>query len=1028
MSTVIPPAPQAPEVSAEELFEAERMSVEAHPLRRATGTYRLQLHGGFRLEDAEKVVVYLDKLGVSDLYLSPYLAARKGSTHGYDVIDHGLINPEVGDDAAHDRFRASLTERGLGRVLDIVPNHMGSGPTNPFMMDVLENGPQARWARFFDIDWDPVNESLEGRLLLPILEDLYGKVLEAGLLTLERDGGGFWIRYHDRRLPLRPRSYAMVLGRRPDVFHDQFKPDDEDTLEYLSIREAAGRLPGCRFCRSDEVDLIRREKEVIKRRLARLCERNPLVREFVDENVKSFVGREGDPHSFDGLHELLEDQVYRLAYWRVASEEINYRRFFDVTDLAGIRVEESEVFEYAHRLIFRWVSQGDVTALRVDHPDGLADPLGYFRRVQEHLFLQACRARLEAGGHAEDWDQLVPGLANRYRDAVSAEPNGALARRFPIVAEKILSTGEKLPAEWPIDGTVGYEFLNALNGLFVDPDSSTAIDTAYREFTGDHDSYAEALHESKLYVERNLLASELNTLASQLSKVASAGRHSRDFTLNDLQRVLVEVVACFRVYRTYLRSGEPVSARDRDFIDQAVARARRREPTVDSSVYSFVRDVLSLNSPDDLPEADRQAWERFVVRFQQTTGPVQAKGLEDTTFYRQFPLLSLNEVGGDPSRWATSPSTFHALNLQRLTDWPGSLSTSATHDTKRGEDARARIDVISELAEEWKTRLARWSRWNSRKKVTLDGDRQCPDAREEYLLYQTLIGVWPFGPEGEATPPAGLVERVQSYIIKAASEAKRNTTWTDPDSTWKETLSKFVANVLTGSDAAPFVNDFLTFQRHTARVGVVNSLSQTILKLASPGVADVYQGCELWDFSMVDPDNRRPVDYDARARMIQEWDAGIASGRPAAELAAESFAGFESGQVKLHVVRTVLNHRRQNPDLYLRGSYRPVDASGTHKDRVVAFQRGLADRNVVVVAPRLVAPLMGDDGSTPPLGDVWGDTDVAVPDTPSGRWRDLLTGRVIPSVRGADRRALQLSELFVHLPVALLVDDDSADA
>jgi (1->4)-alpha-D-glucan 1-alpha-D-glucosylmutase len=1035
MATVTPRADEenlgevaGPETSpldelAAEVFEAERRAAVEAPPGRPTGTYRLQLHSGFRLEDADRVVDYLADLGVSDCYVSPYLAARPGSTHGYDVTDHSRINPEVGDELAHDRFLAHLKARGMGRVLDIVPNHMGFGPSNPLLVDVLENGPQARSAPFFDVDWTPVKATLQGRILLPVLEDLYGKVLESGLLVLERDGGSFWIRYHDRRFPLRPRSYATVLARRAEALHAEL--DDEDVLDYLSIRDAAQNLPECRFCTPEEVERVRREKEVIKRRLHRLCERSPRVRAFVDENVASFLGEPGRPHTFDALHALLEDQVFRLAYWRVAAEEINYRRFFDVTDLAGIRVEDEKVFDHVHRLICRWVREGGVTGLRVDHPDGLADPLGYFVRLQERLFLVACRARLEAEGRRDvDWPALAAKLRDRYRAEVDADPASPLARRFPVVAEKILSTGERLPADWPIDGTVGYEYLNALNGLFVDPDASAAVDSVYREFTGDAEPFAEVLHQSKHHVERALLASELNTLGQLLNRVAESHRRSRDFTLNDLQRAVVEVVACFRVYRTYIRPGSEVSERDRSLVEQAVARARKRLPTVDRLVFDFVRDVLVLDTPSDLSDDARALWERFAVRFQQITGPVQAKGLEDTTFYRQVPLVSLNEVGGDPSRFGSSPSAFHALNSHRHADWPGGLSTTATHDTKRGEDGRIRINVISELTDEWKTHLARWSRWNARKKLVVN-DAECPDGREEYLLYQTLLGAWPFGGDADA-PPEGFVARVQGYVVKAACEAKRNTTWTDPDPSYKEALTKFVAEVLEGPDAAPFLSDFLAFQRRVARIGVVHSLSQVLLKLASPGVADVYQGCELWDLSMVDPDNRRPVDFEARAAALGRIKADLASGRPRAELARSLFEAPGDGAIKLFVVWTALNHRRQNPELYQRGSYRPVESSGELKDRVVALVRHHAGRSVLAVVPRLVARLMGDDGRTSPVGPgVWGQTELTLPDAAPARWRDLLTDRVIDATptSDGDRRTIRVADLFAEVPLALLVED-----
>ncbi|GAC1448624.1 MAG: malto-oligosyltrehalose synthase [Isosphaeraceae bacterium] len=1012
---------------ADSLFEAELRVTADTPPRRASNTYRLQLHRGFRFEDVDSIVDYLQELGISDCYFSPYLAAREGSTHGYDVIDHTRINPEVGDVATHERLLAHLKARGMGRLLDIVPNHMGFSPTNPFVLDVLENGPQARWGTFFDIDWTPVKDTLGGRVLLPILEDLYGKVLEAGLLVLERDGGQFWITYHDQRLPLRPRSYATVLDSREGEFQSRFDDDDEDVLEYLSIRDAARSLPSCRFCKPEEVEQVRREKEVIKRRLRRLCDQSPRLRAFVDENVASFQGKRGEPRGFDRLHELLEDQVYRLAYWRVASEEINYRRFFDVTELAGIRVEDEQVFEHVHRLLFQWVREGGVTGLRVDHPDGLADPLGYFRKLQETLFLIACLDRLdkEGGNHRDspsDLKTLSARLRERYRGEVSSNPASPLLRRFPIVAEKILSSGEKLPSDWPIDGTVGYEYLNALNGLFVHSESSDAVDSIYREFTNDRDAFIEVLHDSKVYIERALLASELNTLTRLLNRVAESGRDSRDFTLNDLRRVLVEVVACFRVYRTYLRPGDEISARDRDYIDQAVARARRRLPTVDRLVFDFVREALLMTAPGAGDEQEPALRERFAIRFQQTTGPVQAKGLEDTTFYRQVPLVSLNEVGGDPSRFGGSPSAFHALNSHRLAEWPGGLSTTATHDTKRGEDARIRINVISELSEEWKTRLTRWSRWNARKKTTVN-EADCPDAQEEYLLYQTLLGSWPFNGADDHVP-ADFVDRVVGYMVKAVSEAKRNTTWTDPDPTYKETLSGYVREILQASDAAPFLGDFLPFQRRVARVGVVHSLAQTLLKLASPGTADTYQGCELWDFSMVDPDNRRPVDFEARRTMLDRIKHELASGRSRAEVARERFAAPEDGAIKLYLVWTVLNHRRENADLYLRGAYRPLETSGSRKENVVSFLRSAQGQGVLVVVPRLVAGLMGDDALHPPIGNaVWNETEVLLPDSSPSRWRNLLNDQVTAARISEDRRGLPLGDLFSDIPLALLLPE-----
>ena len=1021
------PTGHSAEDAAEALFEAEVRALLDNPLRRPASTYRLQLHHDFTLDDVTRIVDYLADLGVSDCYLSPYLQARPGSTHGYDVFDYNRLNPEIGDEVANDRLNARLRERGMGRVLDVVPNHMGIGGANRFWLDLLETGPQSRSAALFEVDWHPVKEELASRVLLPILEDLYGNVLEGGLLVLERDGGSFWIRYHDHRLPLNPRTYARVLGRNQVEFRERFDPDDGEVLEYLSILDEASHLPERDDTDPEQVHRVRREKEVIKQRLRRLCERSPELSAFLDRNVASFQGRAGEPSSFDALHDLLEAQVYRLAYWRVAAEEINYRRFFDVTELAGVRAEDPAIFDQTHALIFRWVREGGVTGLRIDHPDGLADPLGYFRRLQERLFLQSCHQRLEAAGRVEEWPRIVGPLRLRYRREITDDPHSPLARRFPVVAEKILSRGETLPSDWPIDGTVGYEFLNVLNGLFVDPTRADDITVTYREFTGDDQPFADLLHECKLLIEDIMLSSELTMLARQLNRVAESGRKSRDFTLNDHVRSLREVMAGFRVYRTYLQPGVPVADQDREAIEQAVARARHRRPSIDESVYAFVRDVLLFNTPDHLSPDNRDRWEKFMVRFQQTTGPVQAKGLEDTAFYRQFPLVSLNEVGGDPTRFGVSLSAFHALNAHRLNEWPGGLSATATHDTKRGEDTRIRINVLSELADEWKTHLARWSRWNTRKKQDRE-THAVPDAREEYLLYQTLIGAWPFGGPDDAPPP-GFVERIQEYMLKAVREAKRNTSWTDPDPSYGPMVQQFVVQVLEGPDAAPFLNDFLPFQRRIARVGVIHSLSQTLLKLTSPGVPDIYQGCELWDFSLVDPDNRRPVDYETRKNVLARIRAELDSGRSRAEVARALLASPEDGAIKLYFVWTLLNRRRADEALFQTGSYRPLETVGARGPHVVAFLRQHQGRLAVVIAPRLVSAFMGQEADILPLGrDLWGETQVILPEAARADcWRNVLTDEIITAQAQPERRLLDLAEVFATLPFALLVEEGAPD-
>jgi (1->4)-alpha-D-glucan 1-alpha-D-glucosylmutase len=1007
----------------DEIFETECRELRQSPPRRPGATYRLQLHSGFRLKDALAIVPYLDDLGVTDVYLSPYVDARPGSTHGYDVFDHSRINPDIGDKNIHTQFLAELQARGMGRVLDIVPNHMGVNGANRFWMDVLEIGPHSPFAAFFDIDWHPIKHELDGRVLLPILEDQYGKVLEAGKLLLEREAGSFFIRYHDTKLPLTPNSYAVILGQGSEELNQRFEKEDPYVLEYLSIAASAESLPNWMSERPEEIQHLIQERDVIRRRMARLCEECPSLRELIDQVVANFRGTPGNSASFDALHDLLEKQVYRLAYWRTAGQEINYRRFFDINDLAGLRAEDSRVFETIHDMVFGWIAEGGVSALRIDHPDGLADPLGYFRRLQESLFVVRCQKRLEAEGiDPADLAPFLDRLRARYR-AATVDASSPLSRFFPIVVEKILSRGEELPDDWPVDGTVGYEYLNVLNGLFVDPSAAGAIAAIYAKFTGDRTPFKEVLYRAKRVIERASLASEIHALARELNRVSESDRRTRDFTLGDLRQAIREVIASFPVYRTYLRPGEPASVRDRQIIEKAVARARRRLPWLDKSVPDFLRCVLLNEFPETTTSETRSLRDVFVCRFQQTTGPIQAKGLEDTAFYRQVKLLSLNEVGADPWRFGNPPSVFHALNSQRLNRWPGSLGTTATHDTKRGEDARIRINVLSEIPQEWETHLVKWSQWNAPLRP-LVRDAPVPDPREEYLLYEAILGAWPFGgPENEMPP--GFVERIQQYMTKAVREAKINTSWADSDPSYVGALSIFVEAILTQPQSSPFRRDFLPFQRRIARVGIVHSLAQSLLKLTSPGIPDIFQGCELWDFSLVDPDNRRPVDYAERQTMASRFDQQLRDGMDRAELVRNLFARPDNGAIKQYVISTALRYRRDHSRLFAQGSYQPIEFEGEHQDRAVGFGRRGEGQAAITVVPRLVARMMGDEGLRPPLGrEVWQDTRLILPEGVTIRtWRNLLTDRVHEVTTTNGRPTLFLGEIFAEVPLGLLVAD-----
>jgi (1->4)-alpha-D-glucan 1-alpha-D-glucosylmutase len=940
-------------------------------------TYRLQLNRGFTFRDAAEIVPYLRELGIGDLYASPYLQARPGSMHGYDITDHASLNAEIGTEDDHTRLAALLREHGMGHLLDIVPNHMGiGGHTNPWWWEVLEGGPDSPYAAYFDVDWHPHKPELEGKVLLPVLGDQYGRVLERGELKLVYHDGGFRIDYFENRFPASPASTAAVLREALARLDGVLDEDHPDRMELESIATALARLPARRRTDPPSVEERRREKLVTQRRLSGLHQLSPTIALAVDQAVQAFNGKAGDAHSFDQLGALLDEQPYRLAFWRVAAEEINYRRFFDVNELAGVRVEVPQVFQDTHRLILRLVREAKVTGLRVDHPDGLFHPRDYLRDLQRETV----------------------GLAAH--------------ERFYVVVEKILTGDERLPEEWPVAGTVGYEFLNRVNGVFVARENEGAIDEAYRRFTGLRARFRDLVYEKKLLILRFALVSELTVLTTMLSRLSERNRCYRDFTWGALRDALREVVACFPVYRTYIDAYTgAVSERDQRYVDEAVRLARRRNASMSGSLFEFVRDVLLLEWPDDLDEAGRREHAGFVMKFQQLTGPVMAKGVEDTAFYVFNRLVSLNEVGGEPDRFGVSVDELHAFNAERAARWPGALSAGSTHDTKRGEDVRARINVLSEIPGLWADAFNRWAEMNRAHRRDEDGE-PVPDANDEYLLYQTLVGTWPLG-EMDGAAREEYVARIQQYMEKATREAKVHTSWINPNESYDAGLRDFIAAIL---GHAAFVADLAEFQRPLARLGMVNSLAQTLVKIASPGVPDVYQGQEIWDFSLVDPDNRRPVDYALRRRMLTGLRERMHGDRRA--LCRELVAGWEDGAPKLYVTHVGLCARQDHADAFKDGEYLPVSISGARAEHVVAFARRGGGSTLVAIVPRLVAMLTRENGFALPDGGVWDDT-ALTGDVVAGRWRNLFTGGELDDLR--------LANILADFPVALLARVQSSD-
>lgn len=976
---------------------------------RPLATYRLQLHREFRFEDARRLVPYLDRLGISHCYASPILRARPGSQHGYDIIDHNSINPEIGTPEEFRSLVAELKAHGMGLVLDIVPNHMSVGHgANPWWQDVLENGRTSQYAEFFDIDWEPFKAELRDKVLLPLLGESYGEALEQGHIGLEYQDGSFFVTYCDKRLPVDPQTIPLIFEPMGDL-RGRFNGDQSQSPEMEDVLRSLRNLPPHT---ATDPELIRQRREQVpelRRRLAALVQSSTAVRQIVEEAVQLGNGKPGDGRSFDPLHRLLEAQAYRLALWRVSAEEINYRRFFDINDLVGLRMENPQVFAATHQLIRRLLAEGSVHGLRIDHPDGLFNPRQYFTRLQMlYAASQCCGA------------EPRPPLAENGIELGVQEIFGQhdwLGQRAPfyVVAEKILEPGEDLPQEWALDGTSGYDFLNQVSGVFIEQRNARALTNPYRRFIGTEPDPDQLIYASKKQIMQNALASEVTVLSHMLDEISSADRKARDFTRKALSDAIRETIACFPVYRTYIDERGAISERDRTYIGEAIARAKRRNTTFAWAVFDFLRDILLLRdgSAGQWTDSYRKRL-YFTLKFQQLTGPVMGKGLEDTVCYVYNRLVSLNEVGGSPKQFGVSVDDFHRANVRRLEHRPFSLLATSTHDTKRSEDVRARINVLSEMPKQWSGEVMRWRRLNRARKRPLSDGRTVPDPNEEYLLYQTLVGTFPFdfGAERE-----DYTRRIQQYMFKAVHEAKVNLSWINPDPEYSDALQGFVGRILgppPNGRHNRFVDALEKFAAMAGLFGAMNSLAQVLLKIASPGVPDIYQGTELWDFSLVDPDNRRTVDFELRGKMLSELETAATS-TPLPAICEELVRTYQDGRIKLWVTSRALNFRREHAALFQSGSYMPLFATGDKREHVCAFARMQGHEAALVAVPRLTYKLTGGE-QRPPTGEVWGNTELPVPQGSAGL-RDVFTGKeFLPDARGT----LLCRELFAHFPVALL--------
>ena len=966
---------------------------KTQPEHNPCATYRLQFNGEFTFEQAAGLADYLDALGITDVYASPFLMARPGSMHGYDVTDHTRFNPEIGDEQSFVKMSDALREHNMGLIADVVPNHMCiSHPSNVLWWDVLENGPSSPFARFFDIEWHPPKAELADKVLLPVLGDQYGRVLENKEIQIGYADGQFQVWFYETPLPLAPRTWTLILEPAVAKLRDRLSAEHEHVAEMESIITALSHLPENTETDEAKIRERQREKEIVKRRLSALVEADPEARQAITDALTDLNGERGNPHSFDRLERLLEQEAYRLSYWRVAMDEINYRRFFDINDLAAIRVEDAEVFAEVHKLIFELVREGRINGLRVDHPDGLFEPEKYFRYLQD-----ACLAQTASKSNGDR--------------------NGG-ERTFYIAAEKILVGNESLRANWAIEGTTGYNFLNLLNGVFVDHSKEKAFQQLYRRFTGWSTDFHDLVCESKRLILQVAMSSELNVLARRLDRISEQHRWSRDFTLENLRDALREVITAFPVYRTYVQTDQKeVDTEDRKQIQIAIREAKLRNPAVSESVFDFIRGVLMLEHPDGLEDAQKAERQLFAMRFQQLSAPVMAKGVEDTAFYRYYPLASLNEVGGGPERFGISVNAFHRRNLIREELWPNTMNATSTHDTKRAEDVRARINVLSEMPGEWYRAIRRWREMNRRSKTKVAGI-PTPGPNEEYLFYQTLAGTWPLVPMNE-TAHGEYVKRIQQYMQKALHEAKLHTSWINANVDYDQAVGDFVAKTLALSADNQFLADFQSFQGPVAQAGIWNSLAQVLLKIAAPGVPDFYQGSELWAFDLVDPDNRQPVDFELRRKML----AKIRPRTPdeAAVMMERLASNPCDGAIKMFVTERALHFRRGHRELFAQGSYAAMSVTGNREDHAIAFARRLNGNTAIAMAGRFFWKLRNSQDR--PVGDVWGNTAIALPaELANQNWTDVLSGESVAVEQQDDQAVIPLARAFSHGPVALLTN------
>jgi len=978
-----------------------------------SSVYRLQFNGSFRFENAMEYINYFVALGVDGIYSSPLFEAVPGSPHGYNITDSNSINPEIGSNDDFNRFITALKENGLKHIIDIVPNHMGiKGGNNLLWQDILENGRWAKYGHFFDIDWDSTKIDLKNRLLLPVLGDQFGAVLENGELQILYNEGKLFLSYWGNLFPIAPETYHFVLDYNKKEWKEHYDKDDLEFAEYLSIIRSFRNTPT-----ANEMEERYREKDISKQRLHQLVERSDKIRDIVLHNLHKINGEKGDSSSFNLLEELLNAQHYRIASWHVASEEINYRRFFDINDLAAIRIEDKTVFSFHHRLIFELLKTGKVDGLRIDHSDGLYDPIGYFKNLQHrYLYELVEKELLNEYGELQEHDyELIETAIDDY----------PLDEKLPlfVVIEKILDRKEDLPEDWAVSGTVGYEFLNALNGIFICRQHEEKFEDIYVKVTEKKEDFEELLYRKKLYFSKVKMPGEINMLSRKLKKISTQCRMHRDYTLNNLKTAIEEIIASFPVYRTYITpDADSVSERDSRYINIAIEKARHRDTRVAGIIFDFIRDVLTLNLKEPLTPTIQADIKGFVLSFQQISSPIMAKGVEDTAFYINNRFISLNEVGSDPEYFGYSLPEFHKQNSDRLKYWPHGFVTGSTHDTKRSEDVRMRMNVISEMPDDWLLSIKRWIRINKKFKVEVDGVLQ-PERNTEYFIYQTLIGVWPDYPMKPAEYEK-FINRIELYLQKSVREAKTYTNWVLPNEQYEKAVDGFIRDILRRKRNY-FLKIFREFQGIISNFGMLNSLSALVLRLGVPGIVDIYQGSEVWNYSLVDPDNRKKVDFSLRRHLFYRTEHQLQSSSQES-VYRELMSSKKDSRIKIYALSKGLLARKNDKELFLQGSYQYLEVEGEYANHIVAYYRKYEDRVAIVLVGRFFSRLC-KDVSILPLGmQVWKDTRLLLPSEISDlEYSDIYTDRKFSANQNGIGVNILVGDIFEFFSFSILVGKNS---